>query len=44
MTERVSLITGVNFLSADVDIKRTDTKREISYGFEGFYLGLDFNF
>ena len=44
MSERVSLITGVNFLSADVDIKRTDTKREISYGFEGFYLGLDFNF
>lgn len=44
MTDRVSLITGVNFLSADVEIKRTDRKRDISYGFEGLYLGLDFNF
>lgn len=44
MTDRTSLITGVNFMSADVDIKRTDTIREISYGFEGVYLGLDFSF
>ena len=44
MTDRVSLITGVNFMSADVDIKRTNTIREISYGFEGVYLGLDFSF
>lgn len=44
MTDRVSLITGVNFMSADADIGRTDTIQEIGYGFEGVYLGLDFNF
>lgn len=44
MTEHVSLVTGVNFLSADVEIKRTDTIRDISYGYEGLYLGLDFSF
>jgi len=44
MTDRVSLITGANFMSADVDIKRTNTIREISYGFEGVYLGFDFSF
>jgi hypothetical protein len=31
-------------MSADVDIKRTATIREISYGFEGVYLGFDFSF
>lgn len=44
MTERLSLITGVNFLSADVEIERTDTINDISYGYEGLYLGLDFSF
>jgi hypothetical protein len=44
MTDRTSIITGVNFMSADVDIKRTATIREISYGFEGVYLGFDFSF
>jgi len=44
MTDRTSLITGVNFMSADVDIKRTNTISEIGYGFEGVYLGLDLSF
>ncbi len=44
MTPRVSMVTGVNFLSADVEITRSTTVRDISYGYEGIYLGLDFNF
>lgn len=44
MTDHVSLVTGVNFLSADVEIKRTGTIRDVSYGYEGLYLGLDFSF
>jgi hypothetical protein len=44
MTSRVALITGVNYLSADVEIKRSNSIRDIRYGYDGVYLGLDFNF
>jgi len=44
MTDRVSLITGVNLVSADVEIKWTDPIRGISYGHGGLYPGLDFSF
>jgi hypothetical protein len=43
-TDRVAVITGVNYLSADVTIDRSDTIKDIRYGFDGIYLGLDFNF
>ena len=44
VTERLATVMGANFLSADVEISKTETIRDISYGFEGLYLGLDFNF
>ena len=44
MTNRVALITGVNYLSADVEIKRSNSIRDIRYGYDGAFLGLDFNF
>jgi len=44
MTNRVSLITGVNYLRADVKIKKTSSIRDIRYGYDGVFLGLDFNF
>lgn len=44
MTSRVALITGVNYLNADVEIKRSNSIRDIRYGYNGAYLGLDFNF
>ena len=44
LTERLAMIMGVNFLSADVEITKAATIRDISYGYEGLFLGLDFNF
>jgi hypothetical protein len=44
MTERLSMITGLSFLSADVEIKRKDRINDVSYGYEGLFLGLDFSF
>jgi hypothetical protein len=44
MTNRVSLITGVNYLRADVTIKKTSSIRDTRYGYDGVFLGLDFNF
>ena len=44
VTKRLAMIMGVNFLSADVEIRKRDTVRDVSYGYEGLFLGLDFNF
>ena len=43
-TGHVGLMIGVNYLSGDVDIDKTNTRREITYGFDGAFLGLDFRF
>ena len=44
MTDHVALIGGVNYLSADVEIARSNSIRDINYGYDGIFLGLDFNF
>ncbi len=44
MTEHVALIAGVNYLSADVEIARSTLISDIRYGYDGVFLGLDFNF
>ena len=43
-TERFGLVTGLNYFNADVDIQKGTEKTEIKYGYDGFYLGLDFTF
>ena len=43
-SERFGLVTGVNYFDADVDIQKETEKTEIKYGYDGFYLGLDFTF
>ena len=44
MTDRLSLVTGVNYLSADVEVKRTNQITDTRYGYNGVFLGLDFSF
>ncbi len=44
MAEHVGLIAGFNYLSADVKITQSKSINDISYGYDGIYLGLDFNF
>jgi hypothetical protein len=43
-SERFGLVTGVNYFNADVDIRKETETTEIEYGYDGFYLGLDFTF
>jgi hypothetical protein len=44
LTDRLSLVTGVNYLSADVEVKRTNQITDTRYGYDGVFLGLDFSF
>jgi len=44
MTEHVGLIAGFNYLSADVKITGSKSINDIRYGYDGIFLGLDFNF
>ncbi len=44
VTEHVALIAGVNYLSADVEIARSRSISDIRYGYDGVFLGFDFNF
>ena len=43
-TDRASVITGISYLSADVTIDKSNSIQDIRYGYDGVYLGLDFNF
>jgi len=43
-SERFGLVTGVNYFNADVKIRKETETTEIEYGYDGFYLGLDFTF
>jgi hypothetical protein len=42
--KNVGLFFGVNYFNGDIEIKKSDTKTDISYGFDGLFLGLDFGF
>ena len=42
--KNVGLFFGVNYFNGDIEIKRADTKTDISYGFDGLFLGIDFGF
>ena len=43
MTENLGLLLGVKYFSGDIDIDEDDLRQEVSYGYDGFYVGLDFN-
>jgi hypothetical protein len=43
-TDRLSIITGINYLNADVTIDKSKSVQDVHYGYDGIYLGLDFNF
>jgi hypothetical protein len=43
MTPHVALMLGVNYFNGDIDINDDDERQEIRYGYDGFALGLDFN-
>jgi hypothetical protein len=42
--KNVGLFFGVNYFNGDIEIKKTDTKTDIAYGFDGLFLGVDFGF
>jgi len=43
MTDHVALMLGALYFNGDIDIDENDQRQEISYGYDGFVLGLDFN-
>jgi hypothetical protein len=44
LAKHLGLIFGVNYFNGDLDIKDTEQDQTIKYGYDGVYLGLDFNF
>lgn len=44
MTDHWGITLGANFLSADIDIDKEDLLTEVSYGFEGLNMSVDYNF
>lgn len=43
MSKHVALMTGVNYFNGDIDINSEDERWEVRYGYDGVFLGLDFN-
>lgn len=43
MTNHVGLVLAANYFSGDLDIDKDDEKQNIKYGYDGFAIGLDFN-
>ena len=42
--ENIGLLIGLLYFDGDVTLDDTDTKKEINYGFEGLFLGIDVGF
>jgi hypothetical protein len=43
LAEHVALMLAANYFNGDIDINDDDERKEISYGYDGFSIGLDFN-
>lgn len=44
LTERLGAEFGLSILSADAEVTRPNTVRDIKYAYEGVYVGFDFRF
>jgi hypothetical protein len=44
LTERLGAEFGLSILSADAEVTRPNTVRDIKYAYEGVYDGFDFRF
>ena len=44
LSRNVGLIFGMNYFDADVDFSKDNEDQDISYGYDGLFLGLDFQF
>ena len=48
LANNVGLVIGVNYFNGDIDISEDDedggSSSDIEYGYDGLFLGLDYNF
>ena len=44
LAKHVGLVLGVSYFNGDLEITDTDEQKQVTYGYDGVYVGLDFNF
>lgn len=44
LAKHVGLILGASYFNGDLEITDTDEQKDLTYGYDGVYVGLDFNF
>lgn len=43
-SKHIGLILGIKYFNADITIDKSDTKTEVSYGFDGIFIGVGMGF
>ena len=44
LSKHVGLILGASYFNGGLELTNTDEQKQMSYGYDGVYVGLDFNF
>jgi len=44
LSKHVGLILGASYFNGDLELTNTDEQKQMTYGYDGVYVGLDFNF
>ena len=44
LSKHVGLVLGASYFNGDLELTDTDEQKQLTYGYDGVYVGLDFNF